>query len=257
MNKKIAIIGMGHMGKAIYDGLVLAGVDKENILTSDSSKDNKKIASQADWIILAVKPLVVSEVIAEINQVIKDKIVMSVAAAVSITSMIDYIGNTNQKIIRLMPNLPVAYGQGIIGFYNNDAVSETEKNEVVTALSGLGTVITCKQEEDLEGITVLAGSGPAVVAYCLSLFEQAGKSFGFEEEQAREIAYQTFVGTISLLKQTGQTATQLQQAVATKGGITEQIINHLEEENVASIFQKSFDKGYARIKKLREELISH
>lgn len=254
MNKKIAIIGMGHMGKAFYDGLVFAGVNEENILASDSSKDNKKIAAQADWIILAVKPLIVAEVISEIKQSIQDKIVMSVAAAITIASMTKDVANSKQKIIRLMPNLPVAYGQGVIGFFASDSVSETEKNEIVTVLSGLGSVIVCEQEGDLEGITILAGSGPAVVAYCLSLFEQTGKSLGFEEEQARKIAYQTFLGTLAHLRQTGQTAEQLQQTVATKGGITEQIINYLEEEKISSTFQKSFEAGYARIKKIREEL---
>ncbi|HSA83586.1 MAG TPA: pyrroline-5-carboxylate reductase [Patescibacteria group bacterium] len=252
MNKRIAIIGMGHMGKAFCEGLLFSGIAQETIITSDTAEENIKVASDADWVLLALKPHVVNEVLADIKEAIGDKIVLSVACGVTIAAMKNVLGNDNQKIIRLMPNLPVAYGKGVIGYYNSDSVSYEEKNEVVKILSGLGSVIPCTKEEELDAMTILSGSGPAIVAYCLSLFEKAGESFGFEKDEAQQIAYQTFLGTLELLKQKQQTAQALQEAVATKGGTTEAIIKKLDEEQIASRFQKSFETGYARIKEIKK-----
>lgn len=254
MNKKIAIIGMGHMGKAFYEGLVFSGVKKENILTSDNSEESKKIAANADYIVLALKPSIVTEVIAEIKDIVTDKILISVAAAVTLFSLEKSTGNVTQKIIRLMPNLPVAYGKGVIGFYSNQAVSDQEKDEVSSWLSGLGTVINCKEENDLEAITVLSGSGPAVVAYFISLLEKSGESFGLDQEAASKIANQTFVGTLELLKQTKLSAQSLQELVATKGGVTETIISTFDTKKIPSQFVESLEQGYAKIKRIKDEL---
>ncbi len=253
-NKKVAIIGMGHMGKAIACGLLNARFKKENILISNSSQDNKKVTEQAEWIILSVKPLGIKELIEDISVLSKSKLFLSVAAGLRAAKIISYSHNKKQKIIRLMPNMPVAYGQGVIGLYANKNVSVLEKVEVIKFLSVLGTVIEVKKESDLESLTLISACGPAVVSYFISLFSKAGVRLGLSQSVAEHVALKTFIGTLAYLQRTGTSAEQLQKEVATKGGITEEIILSLKESNLFSLFEDSYKKGKAKIDKLQDTL---
>ena len=251
--KKIAIIGFGHIGKAFYKGLINSGFKKENILTSNGSATNRKIAGQADWIIIAVKPLVVGKVIDQIKDVISNKIVISFACGVSISSMQKFADNNKQKIIRMMPNIPIVVGNGTIGFFANKNVSSQEKREVIGIFSKLGKVIECKKEEDLDAMTILSGSGPAVVSCLISMLSKSGEKFGLEKNVSDEIALQTFFGTLSYLQKTKQKPLELEKFVATKGGTTEAIIKGLDSKKTYSGFVKSLEKGYIKIKKMNED----
>lgn len=252
-NKKIAIIGMGHMGKALVKGLIHGGFKKENILVSNDSSENKKVAEQADWIILAVKPLSVQEVLQEITSLISEKILFSIAAGVSMQALAQ-MTTSNQKIIRLMPNLLVQYAQGIVGYHANTSITSEEKETTIGIFSGLGKVIECNNEDELDAITVIAGCGPALVAYFISLLRKSGQKLGLRKEVANSLTWQTFLGTLTLMEKANLQAEELQTAVATKGGITESIINSLDEKRFLSQFVKSLEQGYVKIKKIRQEV---
>lgn len=240
-SKKIAIIGVGHLGRSLMRGLVNAGFKKKNIFFSNRSGNNKKAAAQANWIILAVKPLSVQEVVQEIKDVIRNKLLISVAAAVSLSKIGLYSENKKQKIIRLMPNLPVAYNEGVIGFYPNKYVPKAEKVAVIKLLSSLGTVLTVKDERELESLTLISACGPAIVCYFITLLSKAAISLGLPEKDAEKIALKTFTGTLAYLGKAGVSPQNLQEAVATKGGITEKIIKSMERNNIYSLFESSIN----------------
>lgn len=252
--KKIAIIGMGHLGKAIEGGLLASGFVKEDIITSNASATNRQSAIAADLVIIAVKPLVVADVIKDLGDSIENKILISVAAGVSIAAIEKQVSNKEQKIVRLMPNLPIQYTQGILGFYANSTVTEEEKKEIVKIFSGLGKVIECNKEEEIDMITVIAGCGPALVAYFISLLTQSAEKFGLEKPVAEDLALQTVIGTVTLMQKKQQSAESLQAAVATKGGVTAAIINALDEKQFPSQFVESLEQGYAKIEKIKVEL---
>lgn len=253
-NKKLAIIGVGHMGTALAEGLVNSGFKKDNIILSNRSKDNKKVVLQADYIIIAVKPLIVCQVIEEIKDYIKDKLLISAAAAVSISSIEKYTENRKQKIIRLMPNISVMYNQGIIGFYANKYVSEKEKEEIKNMLSPLGMVVEVKNEKEIDILTVISGCGPAMVTLFINLLSKTAKSLGLSSKVSERIAMQTFKGTVYYLQKTGFKADDIQKAVTTKGGITEEIIQSLEKRDFSLTFEDSVRKGYLKIKKPHNQL---
>lgn len=253
-NKTIAIIGAGHMGKSIIQGLVQGGFPRGNLIISNKAEDNKKAAEQADLILIAVKPMQVKAVLKEIADVVRNKIIISAAAALPVAKIVTYAGNPRQKVIRIMPNLPVAYNQGVIGVYANQSVTEAEKEEVSKYLLELGHIFHCSKEENLDVITILSGCGPALVSYCISLLAKAGNSYGLTKEASEKIAAQTFEGTIEYLKQTHQSASELQNAVATKGGVTEQIISSLNKHKIPEVFEESLKVGYDKIENLKEEL---
>lgn len=252
MDKKIAIIGMGHLGKALQQGLLASGIKKRNLLVSNSSEDNRDVAARADWIILAVKPVVVSSVIREIQDLLAGKLIISAAAGVSLAHLKAYTKNSKQQVIRIMPNLPVAYQQGIIGIY---ASSRSQfKSDFLVLIARLGTVIEVKKEADLESVTLLAGCGPAIVAYCISMLMDEGIAMGLSKKNAELTALQTYHGTLAYLELSGLTPKKLQKFVATKGGVTEEIIAALDKSGMPFLFAESLRKGKARIDALKASL---
>ena len=116
--KRITVIGGGHMGSALAQGLVNAGVPRSRITVSDNSRGNLAAAKSADWIFLAVKPSVVVSVLADITGTLEGKTIISLAAGVSVKAMKKRLHGVNCSIARIMPNIPVAYGEGVIGFYS-------------------------------------------------------------------------------------------------------------------------------------------
>jgi len=148
--------------------------------------------------------------------------------------------------------LPIAYGEGVIGLCTNAHVSHGEKEQMIRLLASLGSVVDCESEEDLDVITIISGSGPALVAYFISLLSKSGQAFGLEAKKAEKVYLQTVIGTLTLLEKTHQTSIELQNAVATKGGVTEQIIQSLDKEKIASRFLKSLEQGYVKIKKIEK-----
>src|SRR5207248_6121374 len=102
-----------------------------------------------------------------------------------------------KKVIRIMPNINVSYNEGAIGLFANSQVLEFEKKEITKTLSLLGMVIPCKKETDLDTLTVLAGSGPAIVAYCIDMLAKSGKSLGLTKKISDQAALQTFDGTLT------------------------------------------------------------
>lgn len=251
-NNTIAIIGAGHMGKSMMQGLLQGGFAKDTLFVSNSASDNKNVVEQAAWVLLTVKPMLVETVLKDLGPRIHNKLIISAAAGLPIAKIASFIQNPEQKIIRIMPNLPVAYQQGVIGLWANTAVTEAEKRTVVDCFATLGTVIECTDEDGLDALTIVSGCGPAIAAYCISLLTQAGEAYGLPKETAAITAVQTFQGTLTYLHNTKQSAAELQASVATKGGITEQIIQNLDNNDVKKIFVHSLQTGYKKIKQLNE-----
>jgi len=249
--KKIAIIGMGHMGNALLQGFFSSGLKREQVVISNNSSNNKKIVQQADWIILAVKPEVVRDVLEDIKEYLVDKLLISAAAGVTL-SQLTADTHVKQKIVRIMPNLPVACGQGVIGIFANKYVRE--RAEVVLVFSLLGNVISCEKENELDALTIISGCGPALAAYCINMLMYSGEKFGLRKKVSEKVAFHTFSGTIALMNKTNQSAAELQSAVATKRGVTEEIIKDLTKHDFYKLFVESLMVGYVKIKKIKEDL---
>lgn len=252
INKKVAIIGMGHMGNALQQGLLSNGFRKENLFLSNRSEDNRTVAEQADWVILTVKPSAVRAVVQDIGDLIIGKILISAAAGVSIAHIKTYTKNRKLKVIRIMPNIPIAYKQGVIGLYSKSVMKE--KKEIRECFSVLGEVLEVTKEVDLESLTLIAGCGPAIVSYFISIMIKEGVAMGLSHKDAARAAMQTYRGTLTYLNQKGFTPEQLQKSVATKGGVTKEILQFLQYSGVQFLFAESLKKGKAKIDALKASL---
>lgn len=246
-NRRIAVIGMGHMGTALLKGLVNGGISRSRILVSDSSKHNAQIVRRAGVVFIAVKPAMVHTVLADIKAVADGKVVVSLAAGVTISAMRKILGK-GVTAARIMPNIPVAYGEGVIGLYA-PTMSSANKRQLKNILAGLGLIVDVKKERNLDALTLIAGCGPGIVSFFVAMVGKRARALGLRDADA--IALQTFGGTLAQLKKSRTSATRLIEAVATEGGVTEAILKELERNGLERTFARAIKIGHAKIKKTR------
>ena len=243
----IAIIGAGHMGTALMDGLVKSGIKKNSIRLGKRGASNMRAVNGARIIFVAVKPSVVDELLSEFKDELKGKVVVSLAAGVTSGYLKKHAKGAH--VARIMPNLPVAEGEGVIGFMRGN-LSDAEVKVISKLLSGLGVVIKVRTDLELDAITLIAGCGPGVVASFVEALSKNAARYGLTGFRAEQIAFQTFKGTLAYMESRLIPAARLKKAVATKGGVTEAILKDLEkgfEKNLA----RALDVGGKRIKKIR------
>lgn len=271
VNKKIAIIGVGHLGRALArsflnpmggrNKLILATphvthlTDLQKKYSVEITSDNKLAAIKADIVILAVRPRVIKIVVEEIREhITKETIIISTAACVPLQLLDKYFQSEKVKVVRIMPNIPVAYSMGVIGWLANNNLSENEKKIITILLSPLGLLIDCNNDEELDKLGMISGCGPGYIAYFMNNLEKVAISYGFSAKQAKAIVEQTFAGTLKHLKETQLSTKDLVSAVATKGGITEEVIGNFNKNNFSVLLKESIDHGYKKVRKISREL---
>ncbi len=265
-NKKVAIIGSGHMGHALALGLLRGGtVRSDNIIVSDPhesklrhlkqkglqvTSDNEKAIAFADIILVAVKPRSIKEVIQGLQDRKCDKLVVSCAAAVRMRELQRY-SSPGQKLARIMPNIPVVHNEGVIGLYTEGNLKASEKAALVQILSSLGLVVDVEREKDIELLTLLSACGPAIVAYLMSIITAYAQQKGISKIESEKIVMQTFNGTLRYLGESKVLPQRLVESVATKGGVTEAILKVLRGKLFESEFRRAMERGRSKIKTLQ------
>ena len=242
--KRIAIIGGGHMGSALARGFARAGISRSRIFVSDRARDNARVVRRADAIFIAVKPSVVRDVLAEIGPYVRDKLVVSAAAGVRMSTLKKALRKST--VARIMPNILVAYGEGVVGLYTEDA---NARNYLKKLLSRLGLVVDVRREKDLDALTLVAGCGPAIVASFVDMLAERARALDIKGSEA--LARQIFKGTLTHLERSGLSARELVSAVTTKGGVTEAILKYLRRDGFEKSFAGALRSGHERIKRIR------
>lgn len=267
VDKKIAILGGGHIGVALALGLVKSGrMLASNIVVSSPhlakinhlkkygvriTANNVEAVSTAEWVFLAVKPSRVQEVLLEIKDGTRKRVIISLAAGVTIEALRNYTKSSSVSFVRIMPNIPIAYNVGVVGLFSG-VVATRELSQLKYVLGGLGFVLEVDKERDLEILTVVSGSGPAVVSYCIDAVASAGEQLGLSEYTARVLSEHTFKGTSLYLEATHRSPKELIESVATKGGITEVIIGSLKKGGLHTSVLRALKAGYTKIKSARK-----
>lgn len=243
---KIGFIGCGNMATAIINGIVNQGyIIPENILVYDidfnktqalnsslnvsTIKNIPELVNNSDVVFLCTKPQVINEPLEIISSLdTNNKVLVSIAAGVKISTINSFF-NSEQKIIRVMPNLCLMYGEGAsaLAGYN---VSDDEFNFVFNIFSALGKAIKT-EEELLDTVTALSGSGPAFVFKFAKELAYSASELGLSYEDAITLAVQTIKGSAAVLEQSGKSIDTLISMVSSKGGTTIAGLNAMQENN--------------------------
>lgn len=238
---KISFIGYGNMAKAIARGLkqndlyklsaaapsLTDGVNNEGVSTH---YDNKKIVSEADIIILAVKPTQMKNILQEINPYISpDCLLISVAAGLSL-AWFENQCNKHQAVIRTMPNTPAALGLGATPMIGNEYARAEQKKQAELIFSNIGLTSWAMNEEEMDAFTALSGSGPAYVFLFIETMIDAAIALGLPSDIAKTFALQTVQGAIKLAQHSDFSLTQLRTQVTSPGGTTAAALGILQKQ---------------------------
>jgi len=263
----IAIFGAGVIGSAVARALVKNAV-ADRIVATDSrpeqlvelrkagietATDNKKAASMADTVILCVKPKDVKSVLAEIQAEIKNKLVLSLAAAVSLPLLERAAPKT--RFVRAMPNLAIVVGEAFVGYCAGANVSGKDKGVIKKILGAMGVCVEV-EEDKMDAVTALSGCAPGVLAVLTEAMTKAGVEIGLPPDLALTLAAQSLVGAGKLLLETKKPPSEIIKMVATPGGVTEEELKELAKFPITEALSSSLRAGVEKSRKISYDLVA-
>ncbi len=244
---KIGIIGTGNMGGALMDAF---SRDAGNTMTACNHGQEKLLAvcdrtgavpvsapaeavRGADLILLAVKPIIMPQILTEIAPVVtKDQIIVSIAVGLTIQSYEDVLG-TDKKIVRAMPNTPAAVQAGMTAFTFNDNLTPQEQ-EAVLGLFSLAGETAVLPERLMNAVSALTGSSPAYVYMFIEAMADGGCYSGIPRAEAYKLAAQAVLGAAKMVLDTGKHPGKLKDEVCSPGGTTIRGVAELEKSGMRS-----------------------
>ncbi|CRX37516.1 pyrroline-5-carboxylate reductase [Estrella lausannensis] len=202
--------------------------------------------SQAEFIILCVKPQDLNQTALEIRgRLKKEHVIISVLAGVSIEKLQGAFG-TN-KIVRATLNLPSLYASGLIGLVAHEATTEWERHQSENLFKKMGHVIWLN-EGRIDALTALSGSGPAFLLVYYEAMVDAGIALGIPVDLGKKIAQETLSGTMEMIKQSKKHPGELRWQIASPAGCTIAGLKQLEDESLRSAVINIFLATHDRIK---------
>lgn len=208
--------------------------------------------ADVDLIILAVKPQDAAKLYPVISENLNENhLVLSIMAGVTVSSIQKGLGI--KKVVRAMPNLPAQVGMGMTGFTSDPSVGKVELFGIQNLLNTTGKSIYFEDEEMLNAVTAISGSGPAYVYYFMDAMIQAASKMGFTRTQAEVLTSQTFMGAVHLLSQNRLTCAEWINRVASKGGTTEAAIKSFTEDGLSQTIETGLRQALNRAVELGKE----
>lgn len=189
--------------------------------------DNRQAVAWADVVILAVKPQALPHVLAEIAEALPRVLVISIAAGVTIQSVMNQAPGA-QRVIRAMPNMPVLVREGMTALSWSGALAEEDKEVARAVFQAVGRVIPI-EERLMDAVTGLSGSGPAYVFQAIEALADGGVKMGLPRQTAEVLAAQTVLGAAKMVLDSGEHPAKLKDRVASPGGTTIAGLHRLEE----------------------------
>lgn len=258
--KTIGLIGGGNMGEALILGtrkkfkIIIneANVERVKYLRSKykiSAVDLKSLAVRSDIIILAVKPQDLSLVLDQLaGHDLKNKIIVSIAAGITV-GFIEGRLIQKARVIRTMPNMPALIGEGITAVCKGKWSTSKDVKDVVTMLKGIGETLVV-DENQMDAITAVSGSGPAYVFLFVECLIKAAQNLGLTSVQSKELVYKTLTGSTHLLENSTDDAAALRARVTSKGGTTQAATDVFLARQIEKMFTDALVAARNRAKEL-------
>jgi len=265
---KIGLIGTGKIGEALIRGVLAANLTgSDRIFTSDldtgrldalhselgvtTSTDNADIVKDANTIILAVKPQIVSVVLESVKSQIRDEhLIISVAAGTPIKTIEENLPD-GSHLIRVMPNIACTVGQAISAICAGTHATESDIETARTIFGSVGRTVVVP-EQMMDAVTGLSGSGPAFVFQAIEALADGGVHEGLPRDIALELAAQTVLGAAAMVLETGEHPGALKDMVTSPAGTTIQGIRALEENGMRAAMMAAVIAATRRSRELGE-----
>lgn len=266
---KITFIGGGNMASALIGGLIKRGYSPSKIHVVELNKercaelhtdfavragtDLEVAVSHCEALVLAVKPQQLREVVTQLAPLLGDRLIISIAAGIRTQDIARWSGS--QNIVRCMPNTPALIRSGVTAMYATPAVKPDHCQRAESVLAAVGSTFWLDDEVLLDGVTAISGSGPAYVFYFIEAMQQAAYELGLDEEQARQMVLDTFIGASKLAQSSKDVdVATLRARVTSKNGTTEKAIKSMDANRVKQDIVDAIHAAASRSKEMGDEL---
>jgi pyrroline-5-carboxylate reductase len=264
---RVGFLGAGRMATALASAWLRAGrIVAEQTLASDplaaareafhqttgcpTTADNRTVASQADLLILAVKPQSMPALLAEIREPVSQRrpLVVSIAAGITLKQLASGLGEQT-RLIRVMPNTPCLVGASASGYAAGEQATADDVALVQSLLDEVGKAFRVS-ESLLDAVTGLSGSGPAFVYLIIEALSDGGVRMGLPRDVATVLAAQTVLGAARMVLETEMHPGALKDAVASPGGTTIAGLHELERAAVRGALMNAVEAATRRASEL-------
>lgn len=260
---RIGVVGGGSMGGAIVRGSIAGGVDAGRWIVADRGEQTRRAfegmgveavgdagalmekLTDGDAVVVAVKPQQLAAVAEQTRGSGFGGVVISVLAGTTSGAVREAFGG-RARVVRSMPNTPAKVGLGLTAIAPGAGATDADMGLAEELFAGVGRVVRI-EEDQMNALTAVAGSGPAYVFYLAEAMERAAVEMGLPAGEVKGIVAQTIKGSAALLDEEGADARELRRAVTSPKGTTEAATTSMDEKGVmealvASI-QRARDRG--------------
>jgi len=263
---KVSFIGGGNMGEAILSLLISKKVvlangicvgeaidarceylrDKYGV---DTKTSNAEAIAGADVVVLAVKPQTLPQVLPDLAGRLKpSQLVMSIIAGAKIATL--SAGLKHDRIVRVMPNTPAQIGEGMSVWTATPTVTGRQRQWAARILKNIGDEIFVPDEDVLDAVTAVSGSGPAYFFLFVEALIDAAVETGLDRDMARKMVLQTMLGSGHLIEKSGRTPAELREMVTSKGGTTAAALAVFEQGDFRGLVKQAIAAAHRRAREL-------
>ena len=261
----VGFVGGGNMAEAILKGVLQSGFASGNVMVFEPNQDraaylaetyqiriaenNRQLVEQAELVVLAVKPQILQAVLPDVAAGwTAGKILVSILAGAT-TSVLEKGFSSSVPVIRAMPNTPAMIGEAATAICPGKFAAGTELEIARQLFATIGDVVEVN-EEQMDAVTGLSGSGPAYIYSVVEALAAGGVANGLPEDIALKLAAQTVVGAAKMVQQTAEAPAVLRERVCSPGGTTVAAVQVLEERDLSSILIDAVAAATRRSKEL-------
>lgn len=278
IDQQITFFGAGSLAEALVRGMLARAVMKPDritminrsnrtrleeleqrygVLVQSDEEAKIELLKSSQIIVLAMKPKDAAQSLKQLGPLLSDgQLIISVIAGLSIRSMQTLLGR-NQPIARTMPNTSSSIGLGATGVCFSKEINDQQRNLVMMMFESVGTV-TIIEEDKIEILTGISGSGPAYIYYMMEAMMAAGIRGGLSQEQCRDLTVQSVLGAARMVQQTGEEPSALRNKVMSPNGATVAALETLDKgdffETVIAAVQRCAERSREMGAILGEEL---
>lgn len=268
----LAIIGGGNMARALGGGLIGQRCAARNVHVIDpnpdaqthwqqlgctsSDKPNATLQEKRVWL-FAVKPQIMQDVVKQCKPFLQpDTLIISIAAGIPASTLAKWFGSASQPhqaIVRAMPNTPALIAHGATGLLALDGVSDADRALVDYLFKIVGQIVWVDDDQALDAVTALSGSGPAYVFLFIEALINGAQALGMPADQARRLALATLDGATELAALSPESPATLRQQVTSEGGTTAAALNVLENHQFSQLIAQAMQAAQKRAAEMATE----
>lgn len=257
---KIGLVGGGNMGTAIisriYKRYAVSICEKDTARAGLLKKkykavsvDLRTLAQKSNIVILAVKPQDMDSVLLELKNFITPRhLIVSIAAGLTTGYFESRLGK-NVKVIRTMPNMPALIGEGVTALVKGKFATDKDLKTAEAIFKNIGETVIV-EENLIDAVTAVSGSGPAYVFLFAECFLKAAQELGLEKSVAQKLVLSTLTGSAHLLVRSKEDAGSLRARVTSRGGTTQAALEVFEKHQIEKIFIEALTAAKNRAKEL-------